>query len=121
MSADAQVAMSKGTRTTATAVTWGGTKAVLKWQTDGNLVIYCRNGGQAVWASGTNGLGRRFVFQKDGNLVIYDKGGRPLWASDTDGHSTDYAVMQDDGNFVIYTDSKRQHALWSTKTYRSCK
>jgi hypothetical protein len=57
-------------------------------QGDGNLVVYAP-GGNAKWASGTNGAGvnRQFtlVMQDDGNLVVYDsQGGAALWSSQTD-------------------------------------
>ena len=49
----------------------------LKWQSDGNLVVY--QGSKAVWATGTNGqAGARLVVQDDGNLVLY-KGSTAVW------------------------------------------
>ncbi|GAA0324518.1 hypothetical protein GCM10010151_12980 [Actinoallomurus spadix] len=58
-----------------------GSQAV--FQTDGNLVVYDRDG-TPVWASGTDGNpGARLVLQADNNLVIYAADGRPLWAAGT--------------------------------------
>ncbi|MDI1483666.1 matrixin family metalloprotease [Polyangium sp. y55x31] len=75
----------------------------LKFQGDGNLVLY--QGGSALWASGTNGKGGdRAIMQEDGNLVIYKSTGQPVWASGTAGSSNYYAnlAVQNDGNVVIY-------------------
>ncbi|MDC3956787.1 matrixin family metalloprotease [Polyangium jinanense] len=75
----------------------------LKFQGDGNLVLY--QGGSPLWASGTNGKGGdRAIMQEDGNLVIYKSTGQPVWASGTAGSSNYYAnlAVQNDGNVVIY-------------------
>ncbi|MDI3292101.1 matrixin family metalloprotease [Polyangium sp. 15x6] len=75
----------------------------LKFQGDGNLVLY--QGGSALWASGTNGKGGdRAIMQEDGNLVIYKSSGQPVWATGTAGSSNYYAnlAVQNDGNVVIY-------------------
>jgi peptidoglycan hydrolase-like protein with peptidoglycan-binding domain len=75
----------------------------LKFQSDGNLVIY--QGGSALWGSGTNGAGGdRVIMQEDGNLVIYKSTGQAVWASGTSGSSNHHAnlAVQNDGNVVIY-------------------
>ncbi len=63
-------------------------EARLVWQKDGNLVLYT-TGGAPVWASNTDGKGKRLVFQSDNNLVIYGtalSGSEvPVWASSTNG------------------------------------
>ena len=75
----------------------------LKFQSDGNLVLY--KGGSALWASGTNGDGGdRVIMQEDGNLVVYKSDGNPVWDTNTDGSSNYNAnlTVQNDGNVVIY-------------------
>jgi hypothetical protein len=56
----------------------GVVKAIM--QTDGNFVLYDRNG-RAVWESNTAGnAGASLTFQNDGNIVITHYG-RVLWSS----------------------------------------
>jgi outer membrane protein assembly factor BamB len=64
---------------------------------DGNLVIYNRSTGQALWASRTSAdCGKSECmakFQTDGNLVIY-RFGNPIWSTGTQGvriEFSDYA------------------------------
>jgi hypothetical protein len=88
-------------------------------QNDGNLVLYKKSTGQALWSSGTYGRSIQYaIFQSDGNLVIYDPGNRPLWASGTDNKGATRLTLQDDGNLVIYTAQNRP--LWATNTVTSC-
>lgn len=52
----------------------------LRYQSDGNLVLYDRHG--ARWASDTSGRpGGRAEMQGDGFLVLYDAAGVPYWRS----------------------------------------
>jgi hypothetical protein len=82
----------------------------LVMQDDGNLVLY-RNGGGALWATGTSGAGLISVMQQDGNFVIYQRGtAQAYWASNTGGNPGASMAIQDDGNLVIYSASGR--ALW---------
>jgi pimeloyl-ACP methyl ester carboxylesterase len=75
----------------------------LRYQSDGNLVLYGPHG--ALWASGTAGTSPGFVgMQGDGNLVVYDAGGQAVWASDTAGLPGLELHLQDDGYIVIYDD-----------------
>jgi len=87
----------------------------LKFQNDGNLVLYM--GGTALWATGTNGDGGdRVIMQEDGNLVIYKSNGAPVWASGTNGSANYYANLkvQNDGNVVIYKATGG--AVWASNT-----
>jgi LysM repeat protein len=72
----------------------------LTLQDDGNLVLYA--GGQAVWATGTNGQNaERLEVQKDGNCVLYTPD-EPIWHSDTKGAKDVRLLLQDDRNLVLY-------------------
>jgi LysM domain len=72
----------------------------LTLQDDGNLVLY--GGGQAVWATGTNGQNaERLEVQKDGNCVLYTPD-KPIWHTDTKGAKDVRLLLQDDRNLVLY-------------------
>jgi hypothetical protein len=94
-------------------------------QQDGNLVLYPRNGGSALWSSNTPGKGPvHLVMQADGNLVLYSTEANgvqlgALWSSQTNNFPGSYALLQDDGNFVVYTSNGSPTtggSLWSTNT-----
>ncbi|MEP7117988.1 MAG: hypothetical protein ABI880_10420 [Acidobacteriota bacterium] len=73
----------------------------LRYQSDGNLVLYGPSG--AIWDSGTGGRGALYCeMQPDGNLVIYHADGSEPWASDTGGLPGAELRVQDDGYIVIY-------------------
>jgi hypothetical protein len=60
----------------------------LNAQTDGNLVLYRRSNGQALWHTATYGRNvKQTIFQTDGNLVVYNTSNQPVWASGTDRSS----------------------------------
>ncbi len=83
----------------------------LTLQDDGNLVL--EDGGQVVWASGTDGQGvDRFSMQDDGNAVLY-AGGDAKWSTGTEGNPGARLELQDDRNVVVYAGSD---AKWSTGT-----
>ncbi len=64
--------------------TYVGKNHTLKFQPDGNLVVYNNASNAATWYSGTDGHpGSKLFMQADGNLVIYDKDNKALWASNT--------------------------------------
>ncbi|MDH6130802.1 hypothetical protein P3T37_000169 [Kitasatospora sp. MAA4] len=93
----------------------------LSMQLDGNLVLYSRNTGQALWSTNTFGTGNWASFQADGNLVVYSltnnnptDQSHPLWSSNTNGTGA-RAAVQDDCNFVIYNASNSP--VWSSNTY----
>jgi len=90
-----------------------GRRATVRFQRDGNVVLYEGQDGNpndAVWSTGThgdpNGFASEFSLQTDGNMVLYDLNGRPLWASGTwgcDNKPHTVLALQADGNMVIYT------------------
>ena len=85
----------------------------LRYQSDGNLVLYGPNG--AVWASGTEGHGGLFCeMQPDGNLVVYFADGSEPWASDTAGLPGAELRVQDDGYIVIY-DAGGNSPWWAPR------
>lgn len=84
----------------------------LRYQLDGNLVLYAPEG-RPIWSSGTAGLGAGYAeMQVDGNLVVYDSARTPRWASNTYApgarlviHDQGYAAIVDpSGNTVWWTD-----------------
>jgi roadblock/LC7 domain-containing protein len=91
----------------------------LNAQTDGNLVLYRKSNGQALWDTKTYGRNvNKTIFQNDGNLVIYNTSNQAVWASRTDGRGGKRLTVQDDGNLVIY--NAQNQALWATNTMTSC-
>ncbi|WP_265569129.1 hypothetical protein [Streptomyces hygroscopicus] len=105
-----------------------GQHTFLVMQPDGNLVMYRKRDGAAIWSTRTYGHpGAYAVMQSDGNLVVYRQGGGSntggaLWSTKTYGHPGACAIMQDDGNLVIYKSGggpTAGGALWATNTWRS--
>lgn len=80
----------------------------LRYQSDGNLVLY--GSGGSLWASNTSGLSVGYAeMQTDGNLVVYDQAGVPRWASNTYApgavlvvHDDGYAAIRDPGGNVVW-------------------
>lgn len=91
--------------------TSAGGSVALRYQSDGNLVLYGANG-TALWASGTSGTSAgRAEFQADGNFVIYTGGGTPIWATDTYAPGG-YLQLHDAGYFMVY-DASNVGIWWS--------
>lgn len=89
--------------------------AVLKLQTDGNLVLEHVSGG-VLWATGTYGHpGATVAFQQDGNLVVYSADGKALWAAGSYGNPGARLELQSDGNLVVYRQDGS--AAWNTGTW----
>jgi hypothetical protein len=93
-------------------------------QPDGNMVLYRRADGVALWSTNTSGSGPVHLrMQADGNMVLYrtEADGSELnavWSSQTSTPG-DYALLQDDTNFVVYGPNggpTTGGALWSTNT-----
>jgi len=59
-----------------------GSHYKVRFQGDGNLVIYHENG-NAIWATGTNPQGNTLELQEDGDLIIYSHTGSALWSTQT--------------------------------------
>jgi polysaccharide biosynthesis protein PslG len=85
-------------------------------QEDGNLVLYRRDGGASLWATGTSD-GVTLINQDDGNLVLYRADGRPVWSSGTYGNGPSTLWMQEDGNLVLYRDRDGK-PTWSSGTFQ---
>jgi hypothetical protein len=89
-------------------------EVTLMFQTDGNVVLYNNDTGEALWNTGTGGRtdATRFIMQSDGNLVLY-AGATPLWNAGIISPNA-YLAVQDDHNLVVYSGSGA--ALWNTAT-----
>jgi hypothetical protein len=89
----------------------------LKYQTDGNLVIYV-GGKNPIWSTGTSGKPAwKTCMQEDGNFVVYSSEGKPVWASNTYGTGGNRITIQDDGNLVIY--NPQNSATWASRNTES--
>jgi pimeloyl-ACP methyl ester carboxylesterase len=81
----------------------------LRYQSDGNLVLY-GPGGSVLWDAGTWGHSAgRAEMQTDGNFVIYDAGGTPVWATGSSAsgaylkvHREGYVMIHDASNVAIW-------------------
>ncbi|GAA3056559.1 hypothetical protein GCM10020229_80380 [Kitasatospora albolonga] len=89
----------------------------LVMQSDGNLVLYRKRDGQALWATGTwnhPGATAGLPYGTGEFLVSDPRQGR-IWSNGVDVRTQARAKLQDDGNFVVYDAAGR--ALWSTGTW----
>ncbi|MEZ5038698.1 MAG: ricin-type beta-trefoil lectin domain protein [Saprospiraceae bacterium] len=74
-------------------------RASLKWQSDGNLVVYFYDQDDK-WSSGTSGKGSTLSFSSnDGELQIKDGNGSVIWRSNTNSAKT--LKLQSDRNLVL--------------------
>ncbi|MFF0390472.1 hypothetical protein ACFYS8_17540 [Kitasatospora sp. NPDC004615] len=91
----------------------------LLMQPDGNLVLYRKRDGAALWSTGTYGHPNSFVTVSGaptfGALWVHAEGAGATWSLSTKGRPGDWAKVQDDGNFVIYGSDGA--ARWSTGTW----
>ncbi|MGW0875314.1 hypothetical protein ACWD3Z_33225 [Streptomyces sp. NPDC002740] len=94
------------------AWTSGNGRAILRVQSDGNVVLYKDN--RPVWqAPNVYPNASTLVMQEDGNLVVYNSAGQPLWAAGT-WQTGRYLAVQDDGNVVVYNSANQP--VWATNT-----
>lgn len=87
-------------------------------QADGNLVLYRKRDGAALWSSGTSGHPGSILFVSNttGNLYLSSSHtGQTFWSVPVSGHPGAYGKLQDDGNFVLYSSSGTP--LWNTGTW----
>jgi len=91
----------------------------LKYQTDGNLVLYNADESQAYWETFTWNTGQAagyLTLQPDGNLLMV---GNPdigaYWATNTYNHPGATFRLQDDRNLII--DDANGNLLWTPNTY----
>ncbi|QMU67176.1 hypothetical protein [Streptacidiphilus sp. P02-A3a] len=117
---------------------WNSAFTYLQYQSDGNLVLYCKNGGysyglgrdvnagQAVWASGfvdeQSGNLHVMDFWNDGNLATYgineETGIKGVQWSMNQWHGADSElIVQTDGNLVLWEDGT---PYWASNTYHDC-
>ena len=88
----------------------------LKYQTDGNLVLYNADESADYWDTGTSGQAAGYLtLQTDGNLVIYSNTGVAVWATDTDGNLGATFFIRDDRNLILA--AANGDILWTPNTY----
>ena len=93
----------------------------LKYQTDGNLVLYNATESQSYWDSGTSNTGQAAGYlrlQTDGNLVIYSSTGGVVWATNTAGNRGATFRIQDDRNLILA--AANGDILWTPNTCERC-
>jgi pimeloyl-ACP methyl ester carboxylesterase len=83
----------------------------LRYQSDGNLVLY-GGGGAVLWDAGTWGHSAgRAEMQTDGNFVIYDGSGVPIWATGTSASGA-YVRVHGEGYLMVH-DTAGVGLWWS--------
>ena len=83
----------------------------LRFQTDGNLVVYKVEDDAPQWATNTIDSDiTKCIMQIDGNLVLYKTDGTAVWASDTFGVTGAYLILLDDGQLEI------RKVVWTNTT-----
>ncbi|MFI9326526.1 hypothetical protein ACIGZJ_03155 [Kitasatospora sp. NPDC052868] len=89
----------------------------LKFQSDGNLVLYRNWDGAVLWASGTSGWGlTRLSWSATGYIKLYKGNALACTIGDVAAPGGRVAV-QDDGNLVIYKSNGA--AVWDTGTWNN--
>jgi hypothetical protein len=100
---------------------WAESSSVwLVQQNDGNVVLYRKSDGTALWSTGTNGHpGAATDVSSTGNVEVVQNGSQ-LWKNPMSQTSPNaYLKVQDDANVVLYRQntSDPANALWSTGTW----
>ncbi|WP_030271135.1 hypothetical protein [Streptomyces sp. NRRL B-24484] len=91
-------------------------------QTDGNLVLYRKRDGAALWSTGTWNRPASIAFLSNVTGAMYlsnASNGLIGWSTPNLHAPGAYARVQDDGNLVIYRPGRSDPAgaLWSTGTW----
>lgn len=85
--------------------------AVLRYQGDGNLVLYAANG-TPLWASDTAGSSAGLAeMQTDGNFVVYDGAGVPIW--DTGSYAPGGYLTVRPGGYLMLFDASHVGIWWT--------
>ncbi|WP_159401048.1 hypothetical protein [Streptomyces sp. NRRL B-24484] len=88
-------------------------------QADGNLVLYRKRDGAALWSSGTWNHPGAYALVSGGRLTV-NTSSRQLWSSRSgDLREASYLKVQDDANVVVYRQGRSDPggAIWSTRTW----
>ncbi|MFI9786347.1 hypothetical protein ACIHEI_23055 [Kitasatospora sp. NPDC051984] len=88
-------------------------------QTDGNLVLYRKRDGAALWSTGTYGhpgvSAHISEAAYDSALYLFSADAGVIWSLPYHGQTGNHAKVQDDGNFVLYSFDGT--VRWSTGTW----
>ncbi|MGW4651297.1 hypothetical protein [Kitasatospora sp. NPDC004289] len=90
----------------------------LVMQLDGNLVLYRKRDGKALWSTRTYGHPGAVAMVRGGSgefSVFEFAGAGTLWSNRATDPTGAEPKLQDDGNFVLYNGHGR--AIWSTGTW----
>ena len=88
--------------------------ATLRFQTDGNLVLYQLNTGNVLWASNTAGTGaNEMLFPANGPILLERNHRIITEVGPSSSAKSVKAVVQADQNFVFY--DVNDNATWATR------
>ncbi len=82
----------------------------LKYQADGNLVLYDSTG-HDYWNIERWGTPERALLKWDGDFAAFHAVNIQVWATGAGGHHGAYLALQDDGNLVVY--DLYGNAIWA--------
>lgn len=86
----------------------------LVFQDDGNLVLYRKSDGSALWSSLTGkNLGGSAAIFREGELAVVDSAGQKLFSSGPIRQRGAKLVLQNDGNLLIYAGGR---AVWNSNS-----
>jgi hypothetical protein len=95
---------------------WGPSSIYIRFQSDGNLVVYRQSDNAVMWASGTYGIGVTDLDWSSaaGGILLKNAKGSVICQVGS-GASTGHAEVQNDGNFVFYNDiGEATWSIWGT-------